>query len=242
MQILNFRSLEQPELNAEILRIVDRLTKQHHDILPDGWRAIIKFQDKSDPQPYYHLDLQSDNDGGDFAPVKMQMLELFPSRAATGGDSPDSFCSVISRLQARQSPTHHIPSEIANSIMNKLPHLTSLSELDRDYWQTLSHYGLTRYYGAIRIPYNALVTERHEAFLAREKDELYIRPSSGEIRISFSGAKEWQDLFLAVSILKSIQKSLRKLWTIDQISYCLKDLQADPQVNFWLQLLKVHEY
>jgi len=230
MKVLKYESQCTPQLNTQIMRSIESLVCHHRNVLPEGWRCVIEFERYADDGPYYQLDIQSNQGGGDYAPVKMQMLKHFPKRAATGGDTPTSFCHIIDG---------RVPNDIAGPILDKLRHLRRLSELDNDYWEILSHYGLTHWYGGIRIPYDILVTESDDTLFASSKQ--VVNSTTGEIRIAFSGAKEWEDTFFAFCIFNDIQNTLDKLWDCDQIWYNLRGLQADPHLEIWLDLLSIRE-
>lgn len=232
MKVLQYYSQCKPQLNAQIMRSIEALVCRHRNILPNGWRCLVEFQRSKDETPYYMLNIQSNQGGGDYAPVKMNMLSLFPNRAATGGDTSADFCKFIDG---------RVPNDVARPILDKLAHMQRLTELDNDYWEILSHYGLTHWYGGIRIPYDILVTEHSEAFLSGEEGEQSVNQTTGEIRIAFSGAKEWEDTFLALYLFGDIQNTLNQLWDQDQIWYNLRGLKADPHLEIWLDLLGIHE-
>lgn len=243
MQILDYKSQEQPELNARIMRVIESLVCRHRNILPNGWRCIIEFQNyNNDTEPYYILDIQSNQGGGDYAPTKMQMLKHFPDRHATGGDTP---ADIISALQLLKSTSHcpdkRISSTVADPILEKLSKIKRLSELDSDYWEVLAHYGITHWYGAIRIPYEILATEHGGPTLSGKSANQSVKTIPGEIRISFSGAKEWEDAFIALCIFGNIQSILSDLWNQDQIWYNLRGISADPHLAFWLDMLNINE-
>ena len=240
MKVLEYKSQCTPQLNARIMRSIEALVCRHRNILPNGWRCLVEFQRSENDHPYYHLDIQSNQGGGDFAPVKMQMLKHFPERAATGGDTPEDFCKIMEDFRStKRPPGQYIPDDIVCPIINKLTHMQRLTELDNSYWDILSRYGLTHWYGGIRIPYDILVTEDDDALLAGS--EQVVNQTTGEIRISFSGAKEWEDTFLAFYIFGDIQNALNELWDQDQIWYNLRGLQADPHLEIWLDLLGIRE-
>ena len=232
MKVLNYQSQCKPQLNAQIMRSIEALVCRHRNILPNGWRCLVEFQYSKDKIPYYMLDIQSNQGGGDYAPIKMKMLNLFPDRAATGGDTPANFCKMIDGK---------IPHDIARPIIDKLANIQRLTELDGDYWEILSNYGLTHWYGGIRIPYDILVTEHEEAFPSGKEGKQSVRQTTGEIRIAFSGAKEWEDTLLAFCIFSNIQATLNKLRDQDQIWYNLRNLKDDPHLGIWLDLLGIHE-
>lgn len=244
MKIIKYQSQCTPQLNTKIMRSIESLVCRHRAILPNGWRCIIEFQryNDNDTEPYYILDIQSNQGGGDYAAAKMEMLKHFPDRAATGGDTPDDFCKILEDFKStHRPPGQRIPSDLADPILNKLIHLNRLSELDSDYWDILKRYGLTHWYGGIRIPYDILVTEHGEAFLAGEKGKQHVNETTGEIRIAFSGAKEWEDVFIAFCIFGNLQNTLNELWDRDQIWFNLRGIENDPHLAVWLDLLDIHE-
>lgn len=226
MKVLQYQptknpELNNPKLNTQIMDSIEYSVCHYRSVLPDGWRCIVKMQDAKDQRPYYTLDLQSDHGGGDYAPIKMQMLEMFPNIAATGGSTLTEFCQFIHEK---------VPSNVAQPILSKLERIDRLTELNQDYWTMLSHYGLTHWYGGIRIPYNILTTR-----------EQSVKNRQGEIRIAFSGAKEWEDTFFAFRTLRDIQKILKTLWPTDQIWYNLRHLKQDCHLGIWLNLLDIRE-
>lgn len=237
MKVLSYYSDCTPSLNAKIMRSIEAIACRHHKVFPDGWRALIELQRENENKPYYALDIQSNKGGGDYAVTKMEMLNHFPNLAATGGSNPDHFYTILNTL----TNTEHIPDSITAPILKKLTQLNRLSELNDDYWRILSPYGVTHYYGGIRIPYEILVTEHTEGFTNRDDGEQSVIPTSGEIRISFSGAKEWEDLFFTLCILADLQNTLNELWSKDQIWYNFRELKADPHIALWIDLLDLRE-
>lgn len=231
MKIVNFTSQCQPQMNARIMHSIELNVCRYRHNLPSGWRCIVELQHDTDHQPYYALDIQSNQGGGDYAPVKMQMLKAFPERAATGGDTYQDFIKIFE---------DRIPRDSAVSLANKITRAEHLDVLNDDEWRLLAQHDITRWYGGIRIPYDTLATKNHGACLTSTNMQV-ISQHTGEIRIAFSGAKEWQDLFFAFRIFKDIQKILHKYCDQNQIWYNLRQLQSDPNLGFWLNLLKIHE-
>lgn len=230
MNVIKYDSQCKPQLNAQIMRSIEAHVCHHRNLLPNGWRCAIEFQRTEDSTPYYMLDIQSNQGGGEYAPIKMTMLKQFPDRAATGGDTPATFSQLIDG---------HVPLDVATPIIDKLAHMKRLTELDDEYWEILSHYGLTHWYGGIRIPYDILVTESDDTLFASSKQT--VNRTKGEIRIAFSGAKEWEDVFFAFCIFMDLQNTLDQLWDQDQIWYNLRGLKADPHLEVWLDLLGIRE-
>lgn len=230
MNVIKYDSQCKPQLNTQIMRSIEAHVCRHRNLLPNGWRCIIEFQNTEDSTPYYMLDIQSNQGGGEYAPVKMAMLKQLPDRAATGGHTPTTFIHLISK---------HMPSNVATPIIDKLMHMKRLSELDDEYWEIISHYGLTHWHGGIRIPYDILVTEDDDALPASGSQ--CVNHTKGEIRIAFSGAKEWEDTFFAFCIFRDLQNTLDQFLDQYQIWYNLRSLKADPHLEVWLDLLDIRE-
>lgn len=228
----NFYASEcDPRVNTRIMRVIEENVCKHRNSLPNGWRVIIKFQRQGEEKPYYHLDLQSNQGGGDYALTKMQMLESFPMTNLTGADTPDSMIDRINRLHDT------IPNELAIPVINKLRESDRMIDLPEAYWEPLQKYGLTHWYGGLRVPYDILLTQ-HKS----DPDDVQdVVQRLGEIRIAFSGAKEWMDVYFALQIFSGIQTILGELWENDQIWYNLRKLQEDPVAGFWLTEMEIPE-
>lgn len=215
------------QFNARIMRLIEEVVCQYRSSLPNGWRVVVKLQGDGDDKPFYHLDLMSNASGGDFAPVKMQMLERFPELSATGIDST---ADMVNRIESL-TESGIIPEGRAVHFSGILAaEASKLTDLPEDDWWMLSRYGLTHWYGGLRIPYDSLVTEGDS-----------IHNKKGEIRVAFSGAKEWQDVFFALRIFYGIQVIMNELWSSDQIWYNLRELQKDPVIGFWINNLELSE-
>lgn len=110
--------------------------------------------------------------------------------------------------------------------------MKSLRQMPPEMIETLGAYGFTAYAGAIRVLFERLVP-RANFVTGREK---------GEILISFSGAKEWQDLFFAASLLKTVQQAMSNdLERYGQTRYNLYELKRNPETMFWIDALKLEE-
>jgi len=233
-----YKSQYSPQLNTKIMRSIGTIVYRHHEVLPKGWRCIIKIQDHATENPLYLLDIISDQGGGDLAPVKMRTLELFPDRAATGGYTPEDFYKILDNFRLAK----RIPEPTARPILDKLARIQHLTELDDDYWGILARYGLTHSYGGIRIPYNLLITE-HEITDFRSDDAITqsVKHATGEIHIAFDGAKDWENTLIAFWLFNDIQLILNEDWTATQIWYNLSKIKADPHLGIWLKLLDIRE-
>lgn len=234
MIVKDFVSQCSPELNAKILRGIENLVCRYCQILADGWRCCIEFQRSEDVNPYYKLDLQSNAGGGEFAPVKMAMLKRFPKACGTGSISLQA---IIHSLKE--------DGDIPKALFDRLCALSDVSKLTDDDWEQLKNFGITRWYGGIRIPYDILVTDVKKAEMFDEElDEVLeqkIEETRGEIRITFSGAKEWQDSFFCFCIFERVQSILNSLWSKDQIWYNLREFKNVPALQFWVEALTIAE-
>ena len=238
MKVKNFKSQCSPELNARILRGVENLVCRYRKNLPDGWRCCIEFQRENDYEPYYLLDVQSNQGGGDFAPVKMQMLKLYkevcPRICGTGQINPVIIRSMLQGMDLNDDTE-------AYGLAKSLADRAEVDEITDVEWKILKDLGITHWYGGIRIPYDILVTEMAERLLVGESAEQFVDETKGEIRIAFSGAKEWQDTFFCFCIFERIQVILNSLWGQDQIWYNLRGLKEDPNLQFWMEALSINE-
>ena len=232
-----YNSQCKPEVNARIMRLIELLVCKYRSNLPNGWRTIIKFQRNGEEKPYYHLDLQSNKGGGEYALLKMQMLELFPEIALTGNSTPVELREMITSLEGRGLAPH----DALKAPRKSLEVCCDATDLSEVYWEKLAKYGLTHWHGGIRTPYDILVTEHQPATKDNPNPTQDVIDKRGEIRIAFSGAKEWQDVFFALKIFQGIQVILNELWSADQIWYNLRGLNDDPIASFWLTNLKIEE-
>ena len=230
MKVNDYRSEWSAEFNAGVMAGVEKLVCKYRRFLPHGWRMGAEFQDDNEGKPSYLLDLESNHGGGAFAPIKMRMLKACPGICATGTATIEDIYEALHDLSLSDD------SPELRALRERCKNCEDISCLAQEDWNNLRQFGITKWYGGIRIPYDILVTE-HDA----ETGEQTTRNVKGEIRIVFSGAKEWQDVFFALLIFKEIQKLLRTEWPMDQIWYNLRELKKDVVVGFWCKNLKVKE-
>ncbi len=226
MKVLNAKIGSNQKLSTDLLRTIEQLVCVHSSAVKDGWRAIIELESDNECAPYFRLDVQSNRGGGNYAEAKMAMLKRFERLPATGLEDPDDLAARF-RLAFEGCPE----ARRIESALNKISVLDYIEQMPKKTAELLREYGLTSYKGAIRVPYEILVSTEQGS----------IDTETGEIRIAFSGAEEWQDLFFATEILAELQQALNKFWECDQIWFNLRDLQADPQTEMWLKLLGVQE-
>lgn len=227
MNILNSNIENNQKLSTATLRNIERLVCAHRCAVEDGWRAIIEMQCEGEEHPYFQLDVQSNRGGGNYAEAKMQMLKLFPDLTATGLESPKEFVARLDQ-HIEQIPPEQL--ETFKTVKSNIAKLEYIEQMPRCGAESLRDCGLTSYKGAIRVPYEILVSTKHG-----------IDRTSGEVRIAFSGAEEWQDVFFTMDILADLRQSLNELWEYDQIWFNLRGLEADPQTKMWLNLLGIRE-
>lgn len=235
MNILKSSIENNQKLSTATLRSIERLVCVHGYTVEDGWRAIIEMQCEGEEHPYFQLDVQSNRSGGDYAEAKMQMLKHFPDLTATGLESPKEFVARLDQHIEQIPPEQLETFKAVKSNIAKLEHIEQMRRCDAE---SLRDCGLTSYKGAIRVPYETLVSTKHG-----------IDRASGEVRIAFNGAeewqdtfsKEWQDVFFTMDILADLRQSLNELWEYDQIWFNLRGLEADPQTKMWLNLLGIRE-
>lgn len=232
MKPILFKSECSPAMNAKILRAIEKLVCHYRNELQSGWRCCIELQRSEASEPYYQLDLQSNQGGGDFAPVKMRTLRLCPDQCATGIiDDPSVI--VRSLLESEQK----LPGEFCERL-TRLHHVSQLTAAD---WDILRDLGITHWYGGIRIPYKILVTKIQNPEAPEWIHEQGITETSGELRIAFSGAKEWQDTYFAFCLFEKIQSILNNDWSQDQIWWNLRDFDCYPNLSFWVKALDLRE-
>ncbi len=226
---LNIHIENNSKLSTVMLRNIERLVCAYDASVADGWRAIIEMQCNGEDHPYFLLDVQSNRGGGNYAEVKMAMLKRFGDLAATGLDSVGTFLDRITPVLKNRPNGQEIP--YMDVALNRIAGLDYIEQMPKGTAEFLREHGLTSYKGAIRVPYEILVST----------EEGKIDPTSGEIRIAFSGAEEWQDMFFATDILAELQQSLNELWEHDQIWLNLRGLRANHQTAMWLKLLGIRE-
>lgn len=240
MKIEDFYSVCSPELNAKILRVIENLVCRYGKSLPDGWRCCIEFQRENEEEPYYMLDLKSNRGGGDLAPIKMETLKIFPEICGSGvNNDPSTVADALMKYRNLPCPG------LSAGLYDKLSCLHDFKSVSDETLLELAELGFTLWHGGIRIPYDILVTDiRRAQQLDEDLDDVYeqsVEQTRGEIRITFSGAKEWQDVFFCFCIFERIQGILNELWPKDQIWYNLRGFENDNMLQFWVEALGITE-
>lgn len=221
MKIINYKDEGSSEAKTGlILRELEHLVCKYVYLVPNGWRFIIKMQVNGEAEPYYYLDVQSDKGGGDYAEAKMSTLELFPDRAATGGDSIRDLVNMI----ASQERTD-------NDWVKRIFERENVDQLTDETWEWLrDEVKITPCYGGIRIPYKDQIIGESE-----------ITDETGEIRIAFSGASQEQDIFFALGVFNALNDSFVRLYPNTQGWLNLSELEEIPAIKFWLDIFQINE-
>jgi hypothetical protein len=205
-----------------ILRALEHFVCRYEGVLPNGWRFIIKMQIDGDTEPYYHLDVQSNKGGGNFAEVKMATLEAEGVAASGAVD----LARLVEIVESAEGDT---PDK--RRVLKALSELEDVGQASKELWRTIrDSYNVTAYHGAVRIPYEDLIAEGGA-----------VTEEHGEIRISFSGASQEQDLFFALSVFRELNASFGKLYPNTQGWINLRALKQIPMVDFWINALGIEE-
>ena len=227
MKILNSNVKENENLSSNLLYMLSQLAEQHNYALGDGWRAIIELQTVGDAEPFFVIDAAANElGGGDFAETKMQTLKMFPAMAATGLDTPEEFAK---RLRCELSPLEEEGLDAFAALTEDIRGFARNEHMFGEFNKILrDRLGLTTYRGAIRAPSRVTCTDENGQ----------LKQYYGEIRVSFSGAKEWQDMFMACQLLGAFQHYVRSAWHA-HVELSLDRLRQDSQYAMWLNLLEM---
>lgn len=212
----NNRAYYTPVITA-IQRAAKAVTSDYDYLVPRGWQLIVKM--KSGNETFFHLHLQ-EGEGGSYAAAKMSTLENFPETPYTGADGKNDILHMLEKI-GKANP------EIVEEI-SAIESPDQLTKIQKEWLRDTC--GVASMYGGIRIPYEFLINtnEPHTA--------------TGEILITFSGASQEQDVFLAVWIFESIQHALSKSQSNIQHSYDLTDLRRNPVIHHWLEIMRIYNH
>lgn len=219
-----------------VMSRVENLVCQYKYLLPNGWRTIIHI---SAPKGVCAcLDLQSNAGGGTYAQAKMNTLTCFPKRYASGGETIDELVKMIGLLKTADwlepllEAEEQKELERLDDLMNKVSTFAATAEIPdslADYMN--EQYLIAPYYGAIKIPYETLSGKLNSPN----------QPEHGEIRISFSGASQEQDVMFATWIFRELQRRMVANLRTEQLWFNLRHLENIPNVQLWIDLLDVRE-
>ena len=220
MNILKFVTKDDSDKKTGvILRKLDQMVNDYSYLVPDGWRFILKMHDASEEEPYYHIDIQSNKGGGDYAEAKMFTLEMF-GKAATGGETIEQLREMIDTVGLGDSEVYSEMLDVEN-----------VDQLSDECWVLLRDvYNIAPCYGGIRIPYSDLIVEGNN-----------ILKENGEIRLAFSGASQEQDLFFALIIFRALKDSFIELYPNIRGWFDLGELKKVPPARMWLDIMGITE-
>lgn len=227
----------QAALAADVLHLVDHMTSRHAQSLPDGWRCIIRLDtDSAEAEPSINdflLDVSDPHQGGIYAEAKMGMLLRFPDLPATGFETPQE---VVRRIEALDGADrdwldtdaeHELAEVLDTAGQNERYIFNKLAA------ETLRKYGLTAYQGGIAIPF--------EHYYLDTGASAPIDTATGVLRIAFSGAREWQDVFFAINAADIFVDRYRKHFPSEYFRPNLQHLRRIPEVAMWVTLLDFRE-
>ena len=219
---------------AVILRSLERAVCNFDYIVERGWRFILEMQGDDEEQPYYVIDVQSNRGGGSYAEAKMSTLRDFSGELATGYVDLNELKNMVLDIATSE---HHVYDALLGEIKmldsfdpdsedaRRLS--TSLREALRD------ELGITFYKGGIRFLYQDLRVIADGAGGVKEEN--------GEIRMSFSGASEEQDLFFALMVFRSLKGSFVDLYPNIQGWFNIRDFDDYPEVKYYIDILGIKE-
>lgn len=169
-------------------------------VLIHGWQINVEVDSHIAHEQTRYLTLQADQGGGSYANVKMNTLRQFGANRtyATGGDSLDKIQEMVRQHIAKCTgvPAERIPTTLENTegvdgfetalsiIQMSNPKANKLQRNQHDWLK--NHLQYTNFLGGIQVPIT---------FRDVPKDK-----ASGWLRVSVSGAAEWQDLALAIML------------------------------------------
>lgn len=210
------------EIMTAVMSGVENLVCRYRYLVPNGWSCIIHVRTPS--KTNVHLTLQSNAGGGTYAQAKMNMLKGFETkRYASGGETISELVNILHELDE---------SEERNDLICKISKLETVSQVPdglADYMN--EHFHVAPYYGAVAIPYEVLYGK-----LGSSDD-----PQTGEIRISFSGASQEQDVMFATWIFRELQQKMVTNLCTEQLWFNLRHLEKIPNVQLWIDLLDIQE-
>lgn len=217
MKILCYKAIENSEAKTGgFLRRLEQLVCKFAYLVPNGWRCIAEMQVDGDKTPYWHIDVQSNKGGGNYASAKLNTLKYFSDLAAT---QPLEIDFLADTVKSRGGDA------------GRLKGFTSVDQMPDGILEWLRDaFAIAPCYGGIRVPYKDLIV-----------DGCNISDESGEIRIVFSGASAEQDLLFAVAILKAMNDSFVNLYPEVQGWLNLRALREIPAVRVWLDLFRLEE-
>lgn len=216
---------------AEVMRAVERLTREHEYLVQNGWRTIVLERDSAGQySPRMLLDLQADQGGGNYAEAKIKTLEQFPVDMATRPIGGEKLADRVARVLEATNKHDVLAKPSVDLMLGTIRSHEDPSMVPENIWEWLRDIcGLAPCYGGIRVPYRALgLVSRVEGTETSE--------DKGELLIAFSGASQEQDVMFAVGVLKTLMKAFVAEVPFIQTSYELGGLREIPAVQLWLDI------
>ena len=204
--------------NAKVLRNIEKIMADFSTCFNEGYRVMIQIYDNTSNGPFYDLDHFDRKGAGAFAPVKMNMLGQFPDIAGTGVDSPNELIPLVTYCTEHNKMSH----EVANKLLNVISEAPSLDAITSETWDLLRGYGITRWYGGVRLAYTSKVSK---------EDQIEVK--EGEIHVAVSGSKQWIDTMVSFWLLGCIQDLIRKDWEDDCVKFHTDIYKSNPQLQVW---------
>ncbi len=219
-----------PDLCAGLLTVTEELTDSYDPQLPNGWRSLIRINEIDSAKNRHSIltiNTESAIGGGEYADTKLAMLEKFRELSYTGEEDASKLAYLLKETYG-SDPT-------IQTVCDQLYDAGKTIRVDPEVWEILrkKHYSVTHWYGGIRIPALRRAISHTPNTIIKE--------ARYEIIIAFSGAKQWMDVFFALSIFKELQELISASWADSTIRYDLSALESDPQIEFFLHNLGIQK-
>ena len=238
-----------PRVAAQILRAMERIACDPQNWVPNGWRAIVEFQTDNEPDPYFCMDISSNKGGGDYAPVKQEMMKRLNLPHTGGMDAVQMMELVKARRFTLMSELK--VAEIQGSLCAvEWPH-----QLGDDFWATFMKDNFTYRWGGITVPYDML-SVKHERY---NRDIVEYR---GVVRISFDSVKDnapkgvgylppnmhaiagtegFTDAYLAMRLFMEVQRIFDRFHETDQTWWNLRTLSQNEHLKYEILKRVIYE-
>lgn len=201
-------------LKDALCMLDERYSYAHHG----KWRAIVEIV--CDKRLVFYSDIQSVNGGGSWAQAKHKAL-----RKADYTRDMD-ICEIKELIS--NGPLAN--TEMAKSIY-EVEHFGLLTKKQLAWIVDVDNGpGLAPGYGGIKIPVKILYRDDEGTQLFRQ---------NAWIKVSFSGATQYQDLYFAFGIFDLVIDTIKGFDKSIRLSYDLEGLLVDAQIAFLADTLKI---
>lgn len=190
------------------------------------WRAITQISLAPNTkggkvETAFYADIQSINGGGSWAQAKHKALY-------SGADFTRQM-TVKEIKQIIANDPEFADTEMANSIYDVM----SFDQLTEEQLHWLVDVergpGIAPGYGGIKIPIKIQYRDETSKLCKRR----------GWIMCSFSGAKQWQDLYFALCLFNMIFDAIERYDNSIRVSFEIAGLTRDPEIALWTDLMKL---